>query len=46
MADLDRTRILRRLERCQSDVLDWGLLVSPPSQPGARGANGSYRWTF
>lgn len=43
---VDRSRIARRLERGQSVELDWGLLVSPPSQPGARGANGSYRWTF
>lgn len=46
MADLDRTRIARRLGRGQSVELDWGLVIASPSQPGARGGGGSYRWTF
>lgn len=46
MADLERTRIHRRLDRGQAVELDWGLVLSPPSCPGARGGGGSYRWIF
>lgn len=46
MVDLDRTRIVRRLARGQSVELDWGLVLTPPKDPGARGAGGSYRWIF
>ena len=46
MADLERTRIRRRLDRGQAVELDWGLVLSPPSRPGARGGGGSYRWIF
>ena len=46
MVDLDPTRITRRLARGQSVELDWGLVLTPPKTPGARGAGGSYRWIF
>lgn len=46
MADVDRTRIARRLLRGQSVELDWGLVLSAPTEPGARGAGGSFRWIF
>jgi integrase len=46
MADLNRARIVRRLRYGQAVELDWGVVLAPPSQPGARGANGSYRWSF
>ncbi len=46
MADLDRKRIARRLGRGQSIELEWGLVISAPSEPDARGGGGSYRWTF
>ena len=46
MADLDRNRIVRRLNRGQSVELDWGLVLTPPLEHGARGASGSYRWSF
>lgn len=46
MHDVERSRILRRLQLGQSVELDWGLIVRPPTSPGARGANGGYRWVF
>lgn len=46
MVDLDPVRIARRVDRGQPVELDWGLVLTGPTDPGARGANGSYRWTF
>lgn len=46
VVDLNRTRITRLLARGQSVELDWGLVLSPPTTPGGRGAGGSYRWVF
>lgn len=42
----DRSRTQRTLDRGQAVELDWGLVLHPPSEPGARGANGSYRWVY
>jgi len=46
MDDQERARIERRLTRSGSVELDWGVVLSAPSQSGSRGANGSYRWTY
>ncbi len=42
----ERARIQRRLDRGRSVELDWGVVITPPSERRGRGANGSYRWTY
>ena len=46
MADPNRSRIERSLKRGQTVELEWGLVISAPSDPEGRGGGGSYRWSF